>query len=52
MGRYQEEFRRSLAQPDQSGAGPDPGTVTAELVTLVRDQIGPVAALRPLLHSG
>jgi propionyl-CoA synthetase len=30
----------------KSGTGADPGTVTAELVKLVRDQIGPVAALR------
>ena len=30
----------------KSGASADPGAVTAELVKLVRDQIGPVAALR------
>jgi propionyl-CoA synthetase len=30
----------------KSGTGADPGSVTAELVALVRDQIGPVAALR------
>jgi propionyl-CoA synthetase len=30
----------------KSGAGAEPGAVTAELVKLVRDQIGPVAALR------
>jgi propionyl-CoA synthetase len=30
----------------KSGAAANPGTVTTELVKLVRDQIGPVAALR------
>jgi propionyl-CoA synthetase len=30
----------------KSGVDPDPGALSAELVELVRDQIGPVAALR------
>jgi len=33
----------------KSGASADPGAVTAELVKLVRDQIGPVAALRQVV---
>ena len=30
----------------KAGAGSDPDALRAELITLVRDQIGPVAALR------
>ena len=37
MGRYADVFGQSLA---------DPAVLSAELVQLVRDQIGPVAALR------